>query len=224
MDGLELSSQVTCKQPYFHGNPDAKYKVAVLDLGVKKNSLRGLNERDCFVKVFPAGSDFDTLMSWKPDGILISNGPGDPAAMTGVVNTVKEIINHNLPLMGICLGHQILALANGIKTYKMHTGHRGINHPVKNILSGQCEVTSQNHGFAINREDVEAAADRIEVTHINLNEGSIEGIRVKNKNAFSVQYHPEAAPGPNDSRYLFDDFMRMINIYAEENKSEPVTS
>jgi carbamoyl-phosphate synthase small subunit len=224
MDGLELSSKVTCKQPYFFGNPDSRYKVAVLDLGVKKNSLRGLNERDCYVKVFPSNSDFDTIMSWKPNGILVSNGPGDPAAMHDVVKTVKELINFNLPLMGICLGHQILALACGIRTYKMHTGHRGINHPVKNLITGHCEVTSQTHGFAINKEDVEAAADRIEVTHINLNEGSIEGIRVKNKNAFSVQYHPEAAPGPNDSRYLFDEFINMVKVYAEEKKSEPVVS
>jgi carbamoyl-phosphate synthase small subunit len=224
MDGLELSSKVTCSQPYYYGNADAEYKVAVLDLGVKKNSLRGLSERGCYVKVFPANSDFNTIIDWKPDGILISNGPGDPSAMPGVVQSVKDIIDYNLPLMGICLGHQILALANGIKTYKMHTGHRGINHPVKNVITGHCEVTSQNHGFAINREDVEAASDRIEVTHINLNEGSIEGIRVKNKNAFSVQYHPESAPGPNDSRYLFDQFIDMVKIYSEEKTSEPVTS
>ncbi|MGI8892007.1 MAG: glutamine-hydrolyzing carbamoyl-phosphate synthase small subunit [Bacteroidia bacterium] len=224
MDGLELSSKVTCKQPYFFGNSDSRYKVAVLDLGVKKNSLRGLNERECYVKVFPSNSDFNTIMSWKPDGILVSNGPGDPAAMHDVVKTVKDLINFNLPLMGICLGHQILALACGIRTYKMHTGHRGINHPVKNIITGYCEVTSQNHGFAINKEDVEAAVDRIEVTHINLNEGSIEGIRIKNKNAFSVQYHPEAAPGPNDSRYLFDEFINMVKVYADEKKSEPVIS
>ena len=224
MDGLELSSKVTCEKPYFYGNSESKYKVAVLDLGVKKNSLRGLSERNCYIKVFPANTDFDIIKGWNPHGILISNGPGDPSAMPGVVNTAKEILNYNLPLMGICLGHQILALACGIKTYKMHTGHRGINHPVKNVITGHCEVTSQNHGFAIRREDVETAADRIEVTHINLNEGSIEGIRVKNKNAFSVQYHPESAPGPNDSRYLFDDFMQMVKSYANEKKSEPVTS
>jgi carbamoyl-phosphate synthase small subunit len=224
MDGLELSSRVTCKQSYLIGNEDDEFKIAVLDLGVKKNSLRGLNERGCYVKVFPADSGFESIMSWNPHGILISNGPGDPAAMPGVVKTVKDILNYNLPLMGICLGHQILALACDIKTYKMHTGHRGINHPVKNVITGRCEVTSQNHGFAINREDVMAASDRIEVTHINLNDGSIEGIKVKNKNAFSVQYHPEAAPGPNDARYLFDDFINMVRSYVEEKKSEPVIS
>lgn len=222
MNGLELSSKVTTRQPYFYGNPDSPYKIAVLDLGVKLNSLRGFNERNCFVKVFPASSDFDTIMAWKPHGILISNGPGDPAAMKDVVQTVKEFINYNLPLMGICLGHQILALACSIKTYKMHTGHRGINHPVKNIISGHCEVTSQNHGFAINREDVEAANDRIQITHINLNDGSIEGIKVKEKNAFSVQYHPEASPGPNDARYLFDDFITMVKNYVDEKRQVPV--
>ena len=222
MNGLELSSKVTTKQPYFYGNPDSPYKIAVLDLGVKLNSLRGFNERNCFVKVFPASADFDTIMAWKPHGILISNGPGDPAAMKDVVQTVKQFLNYNLPLMGICLGHQILALACGIRTYKMHTGHRGINHPVKNIISGHCEVTSQNHGFAINREDVEAASDRIQVTHVNLNDGSIEGIIVKEKNAFSVQYHPEASPGPNDARYLFDDFIKMVKNYVNEKRLVPV--
>ena len=224
MNGLELSSKVTCSQAYTFGNSDADYRVAVLDLGVKKNSLRGLNERNCFVKVFPSHTSFEEIIAWKPHGILISNGPGDPAAMPGVVQTVKEILNYNLPLMGICLGHQILAQACDIKTYKMHTGHRGINHPVKNIITGHCEVTSQNHGFAIDRQGVESAADRIEITHVNLNDGSIEGIKVKEKNAFSVQYHPEAAPGPNDARYLFDNFIKMVHAYALEGKQEPVTS
>jgi len=209
MEGLELSSRVSTEKAYEFGNSKAYMKVAVLDLGVKANSLRCLSDRGCFVKVFPYNSSFTEMELWEPDGYLISNGPGDPAAMPGVVATIKDIQEANKPLFGICLGHQLLAEANGIKTFKMFNGHRGINHPVKNIISGRCEVTSQNHGFAVNKEDIENSKD-IEVTHVNLNDGSIEGIRIKNKKAFSVQYHPESAPGPHDSRYLFDDFINMI--------------
>lgn len=209
MVGLELSSKVSTPEPYFLGNPKAKYKVAVLDLGTKKNILRCLTDRDCYLQVFPMRTTYKEIMKWEPDGFLISNGPGDPGAMPYIVGTVSAIVEENNPLFGICLGHQILAEACGISTYKMHIGHRGINHPVKNIITGQCEITSQNHGFAINQEEVEKS-DKIEVTHINLNDNTVEGIRVKGKKAFSVQYHPESAPGPHDSRYLFDDFVKSL--------------
>lgn len=210
MEGLELSSKVTTKQPYSFGDPSSKKKVAVLDFGVKRNILRNLAARDCFLQVFPSSTSYKEIRDWNPDGILLSNGPGDPATMMGVVNTVKEILTDTIPVFGICLGHQLLAEACGIGTYKMFNGHRGINHPVKNIITGRCEVTSQNHGFAVKSKDVEAS-DKVEITHVNLNDGTIEGIRVKGKVAFSVQYHPEAAPGPHDSAYLFDDFVTAMN-------------
>lgn len=217
MAGLELSSSVTTRQPYFMGDPSASIKVAVLDFGVKRNILRSLVRRGCYLQVFPASTSFAAIKKWNPDGLLLSNGPGDPSAMPGAVATIKEILNDTLPVFGICLGHQLLAEACGISTYKMFNGHRGINHPVKNLVTGRCEITSQNHGFAVKAEDVHAST-LVEVTHINLNDGTIEGIRVKNRAACSVQYHPEAAPGPHDSNYLFDDFIEEIRKYvAAEN-------
>ncbi|QEC53936.1 carbamoyl-phosphate synthase small subunit [Anseongella ginsenosidimutans] len=209
MDGLELSSQVSTKEPYTYGDPDASLRVAALDLGIKKNILRNFDNRDVLVKVFPAKTPFEEMEQWQPDGYFISNGPGDPAAMPYAVETVQKAIEKDKPLFGICLGHQLLALANGIGTYKMHNGHRGINHPVKNILRNHCEVTSQNHGFGIDPEGVKNS-DKVEISHINLNDKSIEGIRMKGKNAFSVQYHPESSPGPHDSRYLFDEFVELM--------------
>jgi carbamoyl-phosphate synthase small subunit len=210
MAGLELSSKVSTDKTYYLGNPDAVKKVAVLDLGVKKNILRSLVERDCYLAVFNGKTSFEEMMKFKPDGFMISNGPGDPASMHYAVETVKTILDNNVPLFGICLGHQILAEANGISTFKMHNGHRGLNHPVKNIITGHCEITSQNHGFSVKAEDVHNCKE-VEVTHINLNDDTIEGIRMKDKKAFSVQYHPEAAPGPHDSRYLFDDFIKLMS-------------
>jgi carbamoyl-phosphate synthase small subunit len=210
MAGLELSSHVSTTQTYFMGNDAASKRVAVLDLGVKKNILRSLAERNCYLGVFNGKTSLAEMMKFKPDGFMISNGPGDPAAMDYAVKTVKEILASKVPLFGICLGHQVLAEANGISTFKMHNGHRGLNHPVKNVITGHCEITSQNHGFSVNVDDVKNNKD-IEVTHINLNDQTIEGIRLKNKKAFSVQYHPEAAPGPHDSRYLFDDFVKLMN-------------
>ena len=210
MDGLELASVVSTTDSYELGNSNSNLKIAVLDFGVKRNILNCLVERGAHVKVFNAKTDFETLKQFQPNGYFISNGPGDPAPMGYAVNTVKKILDSGKPLFGICLGHQLLALANGIPTFKMHHGHRGLNHPVKNIITGKSEITTQNHGFGIDPEAVKAN-DNIEITHINLNDNSIEGIRVKNKKAFSVQYHPEATPGPHDSRYLFDDFISMIN-------------
>lgn len=209
MDGLELSSQVSTKEAYEYGDPNAEYKVAVLDLGVKKNILRSFDNRGVFAKVFPAKTSFAEMETFKPDGYFISNGPGDPAAMPYAIDTVKEILASEKPLFGICLGHQLLALANGIGTMKMFNGHRGLNHPVKNVILNHCEVTSQNHGFGVIQEDVRKS-DKVEITHVNLNDQSIEGIRVKGKKAFSVQYHPESSPGPHDSRYLFDQFVSML--------------
>lgn len=209
MDGLELSSQVSTKQAYYIGDQNASYRVAVLDLGVKKNILRNFEQRGVYAKVFPAKTNFSEMEKWKPHGYFISNGPGDPSAMPYAVETVKNILAAEKPLFGICLGHQLLALANGIGTMKMFNGHRGLNHPVKNVITDHCEVTSQNHGFGVIPDEV-MRAEHVEVTHVNLNDQSIEGIRVKGKKAFSVQYHPESSPGPHDSRYLFDDFIEMM--------------
>lgn len=206
MKGLELSSKVTTTEPYDVGDPDATFKVAALDLGIKKNILRNLIERDCLVRVFPARTDFNDINDWGPHGFFISNGPGDPAAMDYAVNTAKQMLATEKPVFGICLGHQILALAVDIDTYKMHHGHRGINHPVKNLITGKCEITSQNHGFGVDPEKIRAKADVVEVTHVNLNDDTVEGIQLREHNAFSVQYHPEASPGPHDANYLFDEF------------------
>ena len=209
MEGLELSSKVSTEKPYFLGNERARYKVAVLDLGVKQNILRCLLERDCYLQVFPMHTSYKEMRRWNPDGFLLSNGPGDPSAMPDVIKEVKQITNDGRTVFGICLGHQALALSEGISTYKMHNGHRGINHPVQNLTNGKAEVTSQNHGFGISKEDIQNNPN-IEITHINLNDDTIEGIRLLNKNCFSVQYHPESSPGPHDSRYLFDQFIQNI--------------
>jgi len=212
MDGLELASVVSTKEPKYHGNPDAGYRVAALDFGIKDNIVRCLVERGCYVGVFPARTGFEELKSFNPDGYFLSNGPGDPSAMDYAIVSVKEILEQDIPVFGICLGHQILALAVDIPTYKMHHGHRGINHPVKNLRSGLCEITSQNHGFGVSPDAIHENSHKVDVTHINLNDDTIEGIRVKGKKAFSVQYHPESSPGPHDSRYLFDDFIQLMTI------------
>ena len=209
MDGLELASVVSTKEAYFAGDPESKIRVAVLDCGIKKNILNCLVERGAYVKVHNAKTSFEELQEFEPNGYFISNGPGDPAPMDYAVTTIKQILALDKPLFGICLGHQLLALANDIPTFKMHHGHRGLNHPVKNVISGKSEITTQNHGFGVNPEAVRASAT-VEITHLNLNDDSIEGIRMKNKPAFSVQYHPEATPGPHDSRYLFDEFIASI--------------
>ncbi len=209
MNGLELASSVSTKVPYFVGSEAATFKVAVMDYGIKTSILHHLASRSCYCKVFPSRTPFEEVKAWNPDGYFISNGPGDPAVMTYAVETVKQMLASDVPLFGICLGHQLLALACNIPTYKMHHGHRGLNHPVKNLISGKCEITSQNHGFSVNIEDVQKNENVI-LTHINLNDNTVEGIKLKNKKAFSVQYHPESAPGPHDSRYLFDEFIEMM--------------
>lgn len=211
MKGLDLASEVSTKEAYNFGDENAGIRVSVLDFGVKRNMLQSFADRGIYVKVFPGSSSIDDLLSFQPDGIFVSNGPGDPAAMGNAVRTVQDILNSGKPMFGICLGHQLLAMANGITTQKMHHGHRGLNHPVKNLKTGLGEITTQNHGFCVDEASVKAHADVVEVTHINLNDGTVEGIRVKDKPAFSVQYHPESTPGPYDSRYLFDDFLALIH-------------
>ncbi len=209
MKGLELASKVSVSEPYYFGDENATYKIAALDLGIKRNILRNLAKRDCYIKVYPYNSTFEELSSFNPDGYFLSNGPGDPEPLTESINTTKNIISSGKPLFGICLGHQVIALANGISTYKMFNGHRGINHPVMNILSGKGEITSQNHGFAVSREELENHSD-LEITHYHLNDNTVAGMQMKSKSVFSVQYHPEASPGPHDSEYLFDEFVLRI--------------
>ncbi len=209
MEGLELASKVSTKEPYYYGDPDATYKVSVLDIGVKRNILRNLAQRDMYIKVFPYNAKFEEMEAFQPDGYFLSNGPGDPEPLVAAQEVARQIIKRNLPLFGICLGHQVIAIANGISTYKMHNGHRGINHPVLNLVSGKGEITSQNHGFAINRQEAEEN-EALEITHVHLNDDTVAGLALKGKKVFSVQYHPEASPGPHDSSYLFDQFLDNI--------------
>ena len=211
MEGLELASKVSTENAYTVGNKNAKYRIAALDIGIKQNIINNLIERDCYVKIFPYDTTFEKMSDFKPDGYFLSNGPGDPNPLKDAQNVAKEIINNDLPLFGICLGHQVIALANGITTYKMHNGHRGINHPVKNLITGKGEITSQNHGFVVDKKEVENHKD-FEITHKHLNDNTLAGMRMKNKNCFSVQYHPEASPGPHDSSYLFDQFIENIKL------------
>lgn len=219
MEGLELASKVSTQTSYFYGSPDAPFKVAALDLGIKTNILRHLSDRGMYIKVFPFDTTFEEMQAWEPDGFFISNGPGDPDPLHQAQALAKEIIKNDLPLFGICLGHQIIALANGIPTYKMFNGHRGINHPVLNLITGKGEITSQNHGFAVDKQAAEAHKD-IVISHLHLNDQTVAGLRMKNKNCFSVQYHPEAGPGPNDTIYLFDEFYE--NIKSHTQKTQPI--
>lgn len=210
MEGLELASKVSTEDAYDFGDPNSTYRVAVMDYGTKKNILRSMAKRDIFMRVFPAKIEFSEIEKWGADGYFLSNGPGDPASMQYAVENVKKMLVTGKPLFGICLGHQLLSLALGIDTYKMHHGHRGANHPVKNVVTGYCEITSQNHGFGVDPEMVKAMSDKVEVTHVNLNDETVEGIRLKAQPVFSVQFHPEASPGPHDSQYLFDDFKNLL--------------
>jgi carbamoyl-phosphate synthase small subunit len=209
MDGLELSSKVACTEAYEVGETNAAHRVAVLDFGVKRNILRCLTERGCYLKVFPLSATKEEILAFSPDGIMYGNGPGDPSAMPKTIALMKDLIDTNIPGFGICLGHQLIGLSQGMTTVKMFNGHRGINHPVKNLITGKSEITSQNHGFVISRESI-AAAENAEITHIHLNDDTVAGIRLKAHPVFSVQYHPEASAGPHDSRYLFDQFIANI--------------
>jgi carbamoyl-phosphate synthase small subunit len=209
MKGLELASKVSTKEPYYFGNENATYKISALDLGIKKNILRNLAERDCYIKVFPFDATFEDMQSFDPHGYFLSNGPGDPEPLKNAQEITLKIVETGKPLFGICLGHQTIALAHGIPTYKMFNGHRGINHPVKNLITGKGEITSQNHGFAVEKEALENNSD-FELTHVHINDGTVAGMRMKNKPVFSVQYHPEASPGPHDASYLFDEFIEKI--------------
>ncbi len=211
MDGLDLAPSVSTSQFYEEAatSDETLFKVALIDFGSKKNIARELKNRGCHLGVFPYNATAEDILKWNPDGFMISNGPGDPASMLYAIDTIKKIVDSGMPTFGICLGHQLLSLASGLKTYKMHHGHRGCNHPVKNLITGRSEITSQNHGFAV--EFNEELKDIVELTHVNLNDDSVEGIRRKDKPAFSVQHHPEASPGPHDSLYLFDDFVQLMS-------------
>jgi len=206
MDGLELSSKVTTVEPYTFGDENAQFKVALLDLGVKTSIITNLANRGCFVKVFPMDTTLAEMKNFGANGIMLSNGPGDPSAMQNVIKNVGEMVESDLPIFGICLGHQVLALSQGLKTEKMHNGHRGINHPIKNLKTGKGEITTQNHGFVVTKASIDKNTN-IEMTHVHLNDDTVAGIELKNRKVFSVQYHPEASAGPHDSRYLFDQFI-----------------
>ena len=216
MNGLELASKVSTEENYVMGDENSDVRIAVLDYGVKNNILNCFLERGAHVKVFKAETEFKELEEFEPHGYFISNGPGDPKPMQYAVKTIKKILDSKKPFFGICLGQQLLALAIDVPTFKMHHGHRGLNHPVKNMVTGRCEITTQNHGFGVDADAVRANKN-IEITHLNLNDNSIEGIKLKDRPAFSVQYHPEATPGPHDSRYLFDQFFGMIHESINSN-------
>lgn len=211
MAGMELSSLVSTKEVFEVKSTSGKsnYTVALLDFGVKRNIIRCLNERDCDVTVFPMNTPLEEMLKINPDGFMLSNGPGDPASMKETHALVSAIINTGIPVFGICMGHQVIAISQGLETEKMHHGHRGLNHPIKNLLTTKGEITSQNHGFVVSRESAEKN-ENITITHVHLNDDTIAGIALKNKPVFSVQYHPESSAGPNDSRYLFDDFTALM--------------
>jgi len=231
--GLDLASEVSCSKPYkwnsmktwnkkngYIKNKKKKYKIVAIDYGIKKNILRCLSDLHCEIRIVPAETSSQKILNEKPDGIFLSNGPGDPAA-TGkyAVSIIKQLIKSGIPIFGICLGHQILSLALGAKTSKMHLGHRGANHPVKNLKTKKVEITSQNHGFKVEEKSIPS---NVNITHLSLFDKSIEGIELKNKPVFSVQYHPEASPGPQDSKYLFDKFINYISKekkYAKKKRS-----
>ena len=205
MNGQDLAKVVSTREMYKFSE-QGKYKVAVLDFGVKRSILKILKNLNCQVYVFPASTSPKEILGINPDGIFLSNGPGDPAAVSYAITTVKEIVGKK-PIFGICLGHQLLALSLGAKTFKLKFGHRGINHPVKNLITNAIEITSQNHGFAV---DSKSIPNNVKETHVNLNDNTNAGIESINNFAFSVQYHPESSPGPHDSRYLFKKFIEMM--------------
>ena len=210
MEGLALADQVSTAQAYDIGPEEASVKLAVLDLGIKRNILRHFAKRGVRCRIFPMSSCLQEMLDWQPDGLFIANGLGDPAAMKDTIELVKEMLAADLPVFGICMGHQLIALAKGLETFKMHQGHRGINHPVINLRTGKGEITTQNHGFSVTMESVENHPE-VELTHQHLNDQGVQGLRIKDKPISCVQYHPEAYPGPHDSAYLFDQFIAEIN-------------
>ncbi len=220
--GIDMVERVTCSEPFgwtdagpvpgtnfstTQGGGDNPLKIVAFDFGIKFNQLRVLTEKGCMVQAVPATTDARTVLAMRPDGVFLSNGPGDPAGVRGVVRTIRELLG-KVPIFGICLGHQMMGLAYGGSTYKLKFGHRGGNQPVKDLITGHVEITAQNHGFCVDRDTLDP--QEVEITHINLNDGSVEGMRHKKIPAFSVQYHPEHAPGPHDALYLFDRFITMI--------------
>jgi len=211
MEGLDLASVVTTKEPYEWGSPNAKSHIVAYDFGIKRNILRLFEENDCRVTVVPATTSAEDTLELKPDGVFFSNGPGDPAAVTYAPRTMRKIADAKVPIFGICLGHQILGLTFGGSTEKLPYGHRGGNHPVRDVETGRVLITSQNHGFAVSGDESGVpGAPELEVTHVNLNDGTIEGIKHRELPVFGVQYHPEAAPGPHDARPLFRQFMTAV--------------
>ena len=212
MEGLNLIERVTCSKIYKYSKPKKTlFKIVAIDFGIKTNILRLLKKQGCEITVVPATITSDEIQKINPDGIFLSNGPGDPAAALDAIKCIQSLIG-NYPIFGICLGHQLLALALGAKTFKLKYGHRGCNHPVKNLETGKVEITSQNHGFAVTKDNLPL---NIKITHINLNDDTVAGISCPNINAFSIQYHPESCPGPNDSQYLFDHFIQLMQREKE---------
>ena len=210
MAGRELASNVSPEAPYTYCEGDGP-RIAVYDFGVKQNILRSFRARGCTVRVMPGDTSLDDALAWDPDGLFLSNGPGDPRAMPDAIDRVGRALDTGRPVFGICLGHQLMSLAQGFEVYKMFVGHRGANHPVKNLDTGRVEVTTQNHGFAVDAESIDP--DTARVTHVNLNDDTIEGLEFKTFAGMSLQYHPEASPGPHDSDYHFNRFLEMV---AEE--------
>lgn len=208
MEGWDLATEVSTKKTYAFSK-EGKYKIIAYDFGAKLNILKLLAAEDCQVEVVPAKTPAEEVLNKKPDGIFLSNGPGDPAALDYAINNIKKLIDSNIPIFGICLGHQLLGLALGAKTFKLKYGHRGGNQPVKDLTTGKVEITSQNHGFSVDEKTLKDLD--VEITHINLNDKTIEGIAHKKKPIFCVQYHPEASPGPHDASYLFKRFIDYIN-------------
>jgi carbamoyl-phosphate synthase small subunit len=215
MEGLDLATVVSTPERYSWGDPNAPYHIVAYDYGIKRNILRMFAEHECRVTVVPAETSAEEALALEPDGVFLSNGPGDPAAVSYAPGMVRRIADKGVPIFGICLGHQILGLTYGAHTVKMPYGHRGGNHPVKEVSSGRVLITAQNHGFAVAGEnEMIPGAPELEVTHVNLNDGTIEGLRHREKPIFAVQYHPEAAPGPHDGRPLFDEFMKTVRSQA----------
>jgi len=210
MTGLDLTKEVTCEKVYKFG--EGKHHVAVLDFGIKQNILNMLAQQGLSLTVYPSDVRAETILKEKPDGIFLSNGPGDPAACSDALRELPQLIEEKIPIFGICLGHQLLSIALGAKTYKLKFGHRGGNQPVKDLITGKVEITCQNHGFAVDKDSV---PENLEITHVNLNDGSVEGFRHRQLPIFAVQYHPEAHPGPHDSNYLFTRFMDLVKAESK---------